>query len=676
MAGQEPLSIPSSEDRAAGIGLLLLCLAWIAALLVYSPALKAGWFNDDPDYVLNDPRLDHLELFWPSRWSDPPPALNTTVAGDQFLPAYQRPLIEDRFLWRLSFALERRVFGLSPGTAHTINLLLHLACIGALYWALACLLKLYPCSSPLWHLLPGVAALIFAAHPWAAEPVCYVSARNASLGTLFVLLGVICWSSAWLPTVSTPLRILRVVLAGICALAAFSAKENFITAPAAYLLVVWPLIWRRAMYWRWRKVLPAAATTLLVLCAVALAGIHYSERAAGLWAQTGLRGWRYLFEIQSPLVLLTLADQIPAARLSLETNHPAWPFWACVLALIVNASVIALSLRASLRWPVLLGLCWFYLHLLPTNSFLPRPDFLAMRNLYLPVVGTATLAAGALIALWLRWQSHTSPETPSPSLTRPPWWLAGPAVLLLYWSAQARGWACGFATPEVLWEHSAKIAPDHAAVRLNLACSIMNKTPKSADEASRQLASAEQEVAQGLAAEDSATMQFHSPRPRQVRRALALHLLARIHYARHQYREAARLYRESWTLQPTLPVWIGWAGMAQEAGQPDEVSAAVTEGLQRWPGDWWPQAMRGMLTASRTADASRIPPEAVRDLETAEHAPDAPTRELRSLQCLALYQLAQSTSAKTRAHELLKRLKRLGLPDKDCENLFWLLENQ
>jgi hypothetical protein len=55
-----------------------------------------------------------------------------------------------------------------------------------------------------------------------------------------------------------------------------------------------------------------------------------------------------------------------------------------------------------------LGILWFFLHLLPTNSVLPRYDVLSERNLYLPSIGLylAVTAATVSLARWVgerRW---------------------------------------------------------------------------------------------------------------------------------------------------------------------------------------------------------------------------------------------------------------------------------
>jgi hypothetical protein len=668
------------RQRLQSANVLLLCAAWICGLLVFSPALEGGWICDDYDYVLNDPRLNHLSLFLPGHWSDPPPALNNLPDGAPFLPAYQSPMTSDRFLWRLSFALERRIAGLSPTNAHAVNLLLHLGCIAALYWALGSLVALYfgdgnalGADRAEWQLLPGIAALIFAVHPWVAEPVCYISARNASLGTLFVLLGTAFWAGALLQNGSRVGQAAKYCAAGVCAMAAFASKENFITAVAGYFLVSLPVLCQRRAG-QWKKTLPVVATALLISFGVAYLGIQYSERAAGLWAQAYDRGFGYLFRIQSPLVLQALCDQLLVLRLSFETNDPNWPVWACELALSANAAIVIISLVAGFRWRVLLGVTWFYLHLLPTNSFLPRPDFLAARNLYLPVAGIATLCAGGLLSAWHWCGAANLIEIKNLLRGRARMVTVLSVLLFLYWAVSAHNWSNAFVESKQLFARSAKMAPDHAPTHLNLACAILNEVPSSGKK-TEQLRDAEREVRLALAAENSSTMQYYTERPRRILHALALRLLAQISFAKGDGRNALHLYRESWTLNPSLPAWTGWVLVALDNNYAQETMDAAQQGEQHWPDAWWPIAARGLYRSMKVSDPHKIPADALEDLEMAEHAPDAALPELRSLQRCSLYQLAQADAVRPRAKQVFERLVRLGLSSEDQAHLMSLLQS-
>src|SRR5579862_3498419 len=673
----------------------LLAAALLAGLVVYWPAQHADWFYDDTDYVVNDPRLKHIELFLPWHWHDPPPPLEAQGISAEQLPGYGKPLIADRYVWRLSFALERYFFGANDSShvAHTINLLLHLCCVCALFLALKRSLALYSSapdwaeasesklsSKNLWPLLPGSAALIFAVHPWAAEPVCYVAARSGSLGTLFVLLGTFFTACAFDEQRSWRSRALLVLAVPVCALLAFGCKENFISALPGCALVVAPVAWRR-LGWSRAKTWGLASAILALFGVALFLAIRSSERAQGLFAQSSIaRSWPYFFEIQNPLLLLTAWDQLPVRRISLEFNHPGWSAAACWAALLVNVFLLTLGTIGGFRWPLFLSIGWFYLHLLPTNSILVRQDFLAARNVYLPACGTAVLFAG--LFLWFGAKLVCKARDVSPAQRRDAT-LALTALglgLWTYWSATTWHWAAAFVNPIQVWAQSAKIAPDHSTVRLNLGVALLNEASelktsheeKSAAEweaIAALNADAERNLTAALDAETSPTMQYHNPSHRIMRKAVAYRALGELRRDAGNFDDAERYFREAWRAKPAIIVtWVEWVDLALNTNKIDALRDAVAEGLAYWPGKWWPVAVRGMLRVKENP-RQQLTPEACADLEAAERAEDAPKSALTLIQARALYFLAQSQEKRERLPELLQRLRNLGLPEKALEGL-------
>ena len=636
----------------------MLALALLAAIAVYGIAVTDRWFYDDADYVLNDPRLESLRLFSPLHWHEPPPPLPKEASPDLYLPGYDKPLIADRYVWRLSFALERALFGESYSAthAHTINLLLHLACVGMLFIALRNLLRLYsesfPQSTPSrapWHLWPGLAALIFAIHPWAAEPVCYVSARNGSLGALFSLSALALVADALRTAATQRRRIVEIVTAALLCLLAYGSKENFIVAPAAVLLACWPVLWKRMSEKSRGRAFAISACGLLALLLLGYAGVRGSERAAGLFAQTKNFGGPYLLEIQSPILLMILLDQLPCMRLSLETGHPGWPLAACWLALALNGGLVLTGIIAGRRRPALLGLAVFYVLLLPTNSFLPRPDFLAARNVYLPCAAIAAVFSGALIFLASRQQKIA---------------LIAGGVLLGYWAITAHVWAGCFADPQKVWARSARVAPEHATVRLNHAVSFLKQPNLDAE--SRKLVEAEANAA--LAVEDSPTMRYHTARPRTNRRAVAYRLLAELRRREERYAQAVEFIQKSWQESNNLETWLLWADLCYDDEMQEQSAQMLSEGLRVWPHAWWPRVMRGLFRGRRMAPEA-MTHDIYSDLLPAENAGDSPIRPLRALQVRVLGILAQSKQARERAASLVERMSRMGVPAAELEEL-------
>jgi len=640
----------------------LLLGALLAALAVYGATLNAGWFYDDQDYVLLDPRVNNLSLFMPGSWSKPPPPLQNPSGQTLILPGYDKPVIDDRYLWHLSFALERVMFGADygPAAAHAINIGIHLACVLMLYIALSRLVRLYmeegerktPGSiSPVWRLLPGIAALIFAIHPWAAEQVCYVSARNGAMGAFFSLLGLWLFAGGLQTERRTVVRVLLVAAAMFCALLAYGCKENFVAAPAGYMLAVWPLIWRR--YW---TVSPARTMAILggglgALVLVAWLGIQSSERARGLFAQASNAGWQYFFEIQSPTLLRTLTDHILCRRLSIESGFPGWDAWACWAAVLINILLILAGTLGGRIAPLLMGLGWYYIFLLPSNSILPRPDFLAGRNVYLPTAGIAVLLAGVIV--WGLSKARRSR-------------LAGTQVVagfaasvLLYWGLSAHAWAEAFVEPEQVWQRSADVAPDHAVLRINLALQLLKEMPAK-DMGPKEKKRIEQELKAALAAEDTPTMRYHAPRPKQMVRSLAYRMLGDFRYGEERYDEADEFYTQSWAQSHTLEVWLNWLQTALNGKMSARQTAILEEGFREWPDEWWPKVARDTTQAINWRQ-SKMTPQMQQDFEAAERAPTAQEAGLRLLQIQVILMLAQQSIAdRPLALSRLERLRQMG----------------
>lgn len=186
-----------------------------AVLLIYLPALRAGFIWDDDVHFVANPRMQSwsgLWEIWTSRW------------------ALYYPLTSSTF-WVL-----RRVFGLLPWAYHLFNILVH---AGA--------------AMLLWRVLAGfsmrgawLGALFFALHPVQVETVAWVSELKNTQSLVFLLLSLLAlqksglldgksawcrrsyaWSLAWF----------------FCAL---MSKSSVATFPAVLVVLVW---WRAEGRW-------------------------------------------------------------------------------------------------------------------------------------------------------------------------------------------------------------------------------------------------------------------------------------------------------------------------------------------------------------------------------------------------------------------------------------------
>jgi len=288
-----------------------------------------------------------------------------------------------------------------------------------------------------------IAALIFALHPVQTEAVTYISGRSVSLMAVFYLAAFL----AWLRADEIGNTRWRTLAAPLLFVAALATKETAWTLPFALLL------WEYARTGTWRM----AAIRLLPLWVVL---------AAALAVMAGLPGYRRLvaFSLESRAPLDNLLTQIggqfyllrqwlwPVPNIDPDLPvvtglNPTIAVQGLLLAGLLAAGIIALRRRSWLG----LALLWFFLHLLPTNSLLPRLDVANDRQLYLAGLGPALIAAVALTRLRL------------PALRR----ALTLAVLLALGIATA--WRnLDYHSERTLWEATVRDSPHKARAWLNL----------------------------------------------------------------------------------------------------------------------------------------------------------------------------------------------------------------
>jgi len=140
---------------------LKAALLFAATLVIYIPAMKAGFIWDDDSYLLNNRNLLSLEGLWRIWFSTDSP---------QYYP-----------LVFTTFWVEQHIWGLAPAGYHAVNVVLH-AANSLLLWAL------------LKRLGIGYAylgALLFAVHPVQVESVAWITERKNVLSAFFYLLSAL-----------------------------------------------------------------------------------------------------------------------------------------------------------------------------------------------------------------------------------------------------------------------------------------------------------------------------------------------------------------------------------------------------------------------------------------------------------------------------------------------------
>ena len=295
------------------------------------------------------------------------------------LPRGIRPLL------KLTYTLNW-TSGPGPFGFHLVNVGLHAANAVMLFFLASRIVG--PDGSRFAALLP---ALLFAVHPVQTEAVTYISGRSVSLMAFFYLGSLL----AYLRGRERGSRLLLYLASPLLFLLAAASKEVALTLPFALPLCEAARREREG----WREALRAQAVhwgLFAALCIFLLAHAGYGRlleacfdiRGAAANLFTQIHGIGYLL---SRLVMphaLNIDPDLPV----FSRGSPVLLPEAFLLAALLAAGIFGLRKRSLAGF----GILWFFLHLAPTNSFIPRLDVANERQLYLASWGLfLAVAAGA-----------------------------------------------------------------------------------------------------------------------------------------------------------------------------------------------------------------------------------------------------------------------------------------
>ncbi|MFH0945173.1 MAG: tetratricopeptide repeat protein [Planctomycetota bacterium] len=328
---------------------------------------------DDLRFIVqNEANLSHLSQPW-VYFTDP--STNSDRGdGDIYRP-----------LRTLSFALDRRVFGLDPFGYHLHSVLLHGLVALLFYLLLLGTLKPHARAAAL-------GALLFVAHPLTTEAVCWISSRADLQVALFGLAGLIVARKA-----EQSRRLL--LPAALLGLMAGFGKETAVMLPALYLVE------HRLRAGRFRRSALAPFLSLAAGAGIYLL-IYLDVRARGISGQVEFYGGS--FSSHLPYGVVGVAKELRLALWPAGMNflweplmfHPL-PLGSLLLAALGLGLTAVLACVCWRRVPgVSCGLLWFFVALLPAaNILLPLRSLLAERFAYLPLAGVAMAAAALLSRL-------------------------------------------------------------------------------------------------------------------------------------------------------------------------------------------------------------------------------------------------------------------------------------
>ena len=431
------------RTRRLALGALLLL-----ALAAYANAFSGVFLFDDRAVILDDARLAS-------------PAAFVAHIGESIRP-----------FTKLTFLVDRQLYGTRPAGYHLLNILLHLGS-GLLAYSVVRRLGATH-GTAFW------TAALFLLHPIATETVTYISGRPTGLMTCCYLAAFLLFlvargtgPSGWRWTVTA-------CSAAVCLALSLLAKETAVVFPA--LLLVYEIVARRGaaddgradQTRRSRTITLHVALGGTVVAFLAAAALH--ARYAYLFRYgLGLRGFGENLVTQVTAVAYSLSLFVWPPRLNFDHDMAVS---ATVMApralasLFLLATMLGSAVAAARRLPLLaFGVLWFFIHLLPTNSVFPRYDVLSERNLYLPSLGLYLAAVVAVSALGRQatgWVDRRRAATAH--RTRWTRWLS-PALAALLVVGLAIATAARnrlYADPVLFWSDAVRKSPAKARPHTNL----------------------------------------------------------------------------------------------------------------------------------------------------------------------------------------------------------------
>lgn len=353
------------------------------------------------------------------------------------LPRGIRPLL--KFTYTLNWTSGLGLFGF-----HLVNVTLHAANAVMLFLLAS---KVGGPSVPGFAAL--LSALLFAVHPVQTEAVTYICGRSVSLMAFFYLGSLL----AYLRGRERGSRLFVYAVSPILFLLATAAKEVALTLPFA--LVLCETVRRERI--GWVKALRAQGVHWGLLASLAVLFIAHAGYGRLLEVCFDIRGVAANLFTQLHGISYLLSRLFLPHSLNFDPDLPVFSGGSTVLlpeALLLSALLSAGFFGLWKRSPAGFGILWFFLHLVPTNSFIPRFDVANERQLYLASWGLfLALASGADLLRKKRGER----------------WVTAVAVLLV---VVLGGFTVSrnavYRSQVALWEDTVRSSPGKARVQNNL----------------------------------------------------------------------------------------------------------------------------------------------------------------------------------------------------------------
>ena len=357
-----------------GFPIAIVAFLLLLILLAYANTLHSP-FNFDDESVIRNDIAQGGSIFW------------------NFYP------IRYRHLFYLSLSLNYSTGQLNPFGYHLFNIATHfLTTTTVLLITYLTILYGLRREKNAALAIAGITALFYGLNPVHTEAVTYISGRASSLSALFYFLSLLFFLAGSLKI--TLFRFHRPVFY-LLALLTFSlsvlGKETAVTLPLIVLLYEFCFM-RNDQWGPFKERLFYVYLPLPLLGALGLLVSPDLGSIIADWAEK--IDYSYALAQASIIVYAVRLFFLPTGQTFDYDFPPGFfpPDTILLLPALILCVIVITMLFYSQQIPkvVFFSVFWFLLTLAPTNSILPRTDWLSERNLYLPSYGLSLLfGAGA-----------------------------------------------------------------------------------------------------------------------------------------------------------------------------------------------------------------------------------------------------------------------------------------
>lgn len=334
--------------------------------VVYLSSFQGAFQFDDYNVIVNNPAVHSL-----SAW------LSGLLRGI-------RPLL--KLTYTLNWTSGMGVFGF-----HLFNLVVHAANTILIYLLTRRFFDRSPSTRSHAEFSALATALLFALHPIQTEAVTYISGRSMSLMALLYLGSMLAYVSG----ADSGRKTLLYAVSPVLFIAAVAVKETALTLPFA--LALWEAGGGSANDWK-DALRRQTAHWGVLACLVLVLLVHPSYPGLMLYGLEQRSMGDNLLS-QSNGISTLLSRFVLVHRLNIDPGLPVVSAWTPELAAetVFLLTLLGVGLAGIRKRPWIgFGLLWFFLHILPTNSLLPRLDVANERHLYIAGWGIFLAVSGEL----------------------------------------------------------------------------------------------------------------------------------------------------------------------------------------------------------------------------------------------------------------------------------------